>query len=96
MTNFSIDLVKKVARLARIRITDQEASKFSIDLTAIVNEIEILQELDTSQVKPLSNVTEKEMILRKDEVTDGNIVNKVLANAHNANFNCFIVPKVIE
>ena len=96
MNNFSIQLVKKIAKLARIKISDEEASQFSIDLTNILNEMHKLQEVDTSDVEPLVNITEKEIILREDQITDGNILQKVLSNAKNAQFNCYTVPKVIE
>jgi aspartyl-tRNA(Asn)/glutamyl-tRNA(Gln) amidotransferase subunit C len=96
MVDFSSEQVKKLAKLARIKITDEECKKFSGDLSAILTEIEKLQEVDTKGIIPLSNITEKEVKMRKDEVNDGDILEKVLSNAKNAEFNCYVVPKVIE
>lgn len=94
----SIDknIVRKVAKLARIRTTDQEETVLAEELSNIITLIERLNEVKTDGVEPMTSVIEMLAPLRTDEVTDGGIQKKILANApeHTAGF--FVVPKVVE
>ena len=94
----SVDLatVRKVAGLARIAITDAEADALVPELNNILGWIEQLREVDTSSVQPMTAVIPNHLRLRDDIVTDGNIRDKVLANAPQAEHGFFAVPKVIE
>jgi aspartyl-tRNA(Asn)/glutamyl-tRNA(Gln) amidotransferase subunit C len=94
----SVDVttVKKVAGLARIAISDAEADALVPELNNILGWIEQLQEVDTSGVEPITAVIPNTLRLRDDEVTDGDIRDKVLANAPQAEHGFFAVPKVIE
>ncbi|MCK5518213.1 MAG: Asp-tRNA(Asn)/Glu-tRNA(Gln) amidotransferase subunit GatC [Alphaproteobacteria bacterium] len=88
--------VRKVARLARIRINDDGAEVLSGELSNILEMIEQLNEVDTKGVEPMTSVIEMQMPEREDIVTDGGIPEKILSNApdHTAGF--FVVPKVME
>ncbi len=88
--------VLKVARLARIETSDAEAEKLVPQLSNIIGWIEQLGEVDTENVAPLANVVNIELPLRKDEVTDGDCADKVLANAPEDTQGFFVVPKVVE
>ena len=88
--------VRKVAGLARIAISDAEADALVPELNNILGWIEQLQEVDTSTVQPMTAVIPNRLRLRDDEITDGNIRDKVLANAPQAEHGFFAVPKVIE
>jgi aspartyl-tRNA(Asn)/glutamyl-tRNA(Gln) amidotransferase subunit C len=88
--------VKKVARLARIAITEDEAVALEAKLGNIIKFVEQLSEVDTDNVEPLASVVDIELPLRKDEVTDGNIAENVLANAPEETQDFFVVPKVVE
>lgn len=88
--------VEKIARLARIKVTDAEKEKFSQELTDIMQWIEQLQDVDTEGVEPMTSVVDMTLHQRKDEITDGNIQQKVLANAPETAENFFVVPKVVE
>ena len=90
------EAVKKVASLARIRMDDEELKLMAPRLSKIVGFIEQLSELDTDNVEPLANVVDIALPLRKDVVTDGNCVDKILANAPEEAQNYFVVPNVIE
>lgn len=94
----SVDLatVRRVAHLARIAVTDQEAERMTGELNAILGFVEQLGEVDVSGVEPMTSVTPMEMKKRVDAVTDGNKAEDVVANAPATDENFFLVPKVIE
>ena len=88
--------VKKVASLARIAVTDAQVEAMVPELNNILGWIEQLGEVDTSDVQPMTAVIANHLRLRDDVVTDGNVRDKVLANAPAAEHGFFGVPKVIE
>jgi aspartyl-tRNA(Asn)/glutamyl-tRNA(Gln) amidotransferase subunit C len=94
----SVDLatVKKVASLARIAITDDEANRMVPELNNILGWIEQLGEVDCTGVEPMTAVIPNTLRLRDDVVTDGGVRDAVLANAPAAEHGFFGVPKVIE
>ncbi|MCO6385803.1 MAG: Asp-tRNA(Asn)/Glu-tRNA(Gln) amidotransferase subunit GatC [Aliihoeflea sp.] len=94
----SVDLatVRRVAHLARIAVTDQEAERMTGELNAILGFVEQLGEVDVSGVEPMTSVTPMEMKKRADVVTDGGKAADIVANAPASDENFFLVPKVIE
>ncbi|WP_026326003.1 Asp-tRNA(Asn)/Glu-tRNA(Gln) amidotransferase subunit GatC [Sphingomonas sp. Mn802worker] len=88
--------VKRVAKLARIAIRDEEAERLAPELGNILGWIEQLGEVNTSSVQPMTAVIPNHLRLRDDVVTDGGIRAKVLANAPEGEHGFFTVPKVIE
>lgn len=94
----SIDLqtVKKIASLARISVTDGEAQALVPELNNILGWVEQLGEVDVTGVEPMTAVIPNTLRLRDDVVTDGDVREKVLANAPQAEQGFFAVPKVIE
>ena len=90
------DTVAKIAKLARIRIEAEQMEPLAAELSNILGWIEQLNELDTEGVAPMTSVVEVEAPLRKDEVTDGDCRDDVLANAPEAAEGFFLVPKVVE
>lgn len=90
------DTVKKIARLARIHVSDDRLEPLAGELNHILRWVETLDEVDTSDVEPLASVTGHSLPLRTDEVSDGNISDKVLGNAPDAASGFFVVPKVVE
>ncbi len=91
-----IDTVKRVAHLARIAVTDDEAKRMEGELNAILGFVEQLGEVDVEGVEPMTSVTPMAMKKREDVVTDGGKADDVVGNApvHDENF--FLVPKVVE
>ena len=73
--------VEKIARLARIRLADERKEPIAQDLNRILNWIEELSEVDTDGVAPLASVTGHSLPLRRDEISDGDVADKVLSNA---------------
>ena len=96
MSEIDTGTVKKIARLARIRITDAEAEPLSRELTGILDWVEQLGEVDTDAIQPMASPVDAKLVWRTDAVTDGNIQEKVLSNAPRSEFGFFAVPKVIE
>lgn len=94
----SIDLqtVKKIASLSRISVTEAEAEAMVPELNNILGWVEQLGEVDVTGVQPMTAVIPNHQRLRDDVVTDGNVRDKVLANAPQAEHGFFAVPKVIE
>ncbi len=93
--------VKRIASLARIAITDEDAARMAPELGNILGWIEMLGEVDTTGVEPMTAVIPNTLRLRDDVVnadplTGGNIREQVLANAPMAEHGFFAVPKVIE
>jgi aspartyl-tRNA(Asn)/glutamyl-tRNA(Gln) amidotransferase subunit C len=60
--------VRHIARLARLRLTDEEVQKYSGELSAILGYIEVLNELQTEDVEPTAQVTGLTTVVRDDEV----------------------------
>lgn len=94
----SIDLqtVKKIASLSRISVTDAEAEAMVPELNNILGWVEQLGEVDVTGVQPMTAVIPNHQRLRDDVVNDGDVRDKVLANAPQAEHGFFAVPKVIE
>jgi len=90
------ETVKKIASLSRIAITEAEADAFVPELNQILGWVEQLGEVDCSKVEPMAAVIPNKLRLREDVVTDGEIRDKILANAPMAEHGFFAVPKVIE
>jgi len=88
--------VRRIARLARIKITDEEAKSLEKELSQILDWVEQLGEIDTKDVEPMTRVVAQELKKRKDEVTDGEIADDVIRNAPVADDHFYVVPKVVE
>jgi aspartyl-tRNA(Asn)/glutamyl-tRNA(Gln) amidotransferase subunit C len=90
------DTVRRIARLARIRVTDEEAVALEKELSGILDWIKQLDEVDTSNVEPMTRVIPMTLRKRADAVTDGEIAEQVVANAPATEDSLFVVPKVVE
>lgn len=88
--------VKRVAKLARIAVTDDEAKHLESELNTILGFVEQLDAVDVSDVEPMVSVVAVDMKKRVDEVTDGNKAADIVANAPASDENFFQVPKVVE
>jgi aspartyl-tRNA(Asn)/glutamyl-tRNA(Gln) amidotransferase subunit C len=100
------ETVARIARLARLKVPEEELEPLAGELSGILAWIEQLNEVDTNNVAPLASVSDVTLPMREDKVTDGGIAEKVLANApggavyiepddKNAG-GFFTVPKVVE
>lgn len=90
------ETVKKIARLARIALAEDEVPPLVGELNNILGWVEQLGAVDTSGVAPMASVMPGVQPWRADAITDGGIADQVLANAPEAASGFFAVPKVIE
>jgi aspartyl-tRNA(Asn)/glutamyl-tRNA(Gln) amidotransferase subunit C len=88
--------VRRVAHLARIRVTEEDAGALRGELNAILGFVEQLDEVDVTGVEPMTSVQPMAMKARPDAVTDGGKAEDVLANAPAREDRFFLVPKVVE
>ena len=88
--------VRRIARLARIKLSDEDVPRLEGELNSILKWIEMLNEVDVTGIEPLTSVVEVEMKMRDDMVTDGNMADNVVANAPATEDHYFMVPKVVE
>ena len=91
-----LDDVKRVARLARIAITEDEARSALPQLHGIFSLIEQMQAVDVSRVEPMSHAQEISLRLREDAVTETDQRDRLLAVAPAVEAGLYLVPKVIE
>jgi aspartyl-tRNA(Asn)/glutamyl-tRNA(Gln) amidotransferase subunit C len=93
---FSPEKIKKVAKLAKVELSEDEVVMFNDQFSAITKVINKLQEVDTKGITPIHNPSKNSALMRADVVSDGNYVEDILINAPKHAFNCFVVPKVVE
>jgi aspartyl-tRNA(Asn)/glutamyl-tRNA(Gln) amidotransferase subunit C len=88
--------VQYIANLARLQVTNDEAKSYAKDMSSILEYMELLNEVDTSNVKPLEHVIDLDSRFRKDEAKEPLSHEDALKNAPDADSDYFRVPKVIE
>jgi aspartyl-tRNA(Asn)/glutamyl-tRNA(Gln) amidotransferase subunit C len=88
--------VKRIGRLARIRIEEGEVETYRNELNTILGFVEQLGEVDVSGIEPMTSVMPMTLRRREDKVTDGGYPEKIVANAPLTEDNFFMVPKVVE
>lgn len=88
--------VKRVAHLARIAVSDEEAETLRDPLNEILGFVEQLNEVDIANVEPMTSVRPMDMKKRRDEITEGYRAADVLANAPESEDGFFVVPRVVE
>jgi aspartyl-tRNA(Asn)/glutamyl-tRNA(Gln) amidotransferase subunit C len=88
--------VKKIAHLARLRISAEEAEQYAAELSRILGLIEQMDAVDTEAVIPMAHPSESPLRLRADEVSEGDQREKFQAIAPAVEAGLYLVPKVIE
>jgi aspartyl-tRNA(Asn)/glutamyl-tRNA(Gln) amidotransferase subunit C len=88
--------VKRIARLARLAIDDDQAASMEKELNVILAWVEQLKEVDVAGIAPLASVVEQKLKMREDVVNDGGYPDDLLRNAPQAENHFFVVPKVVE
>lgn len=88
--------VKRIGRLARIRIEEDEVAGYQDELNAILGFVEQLGEVNVDGVEPMTSVTPMQLRRRDDVVTDGGYPERIVQNAPLTEDNFFMVPKVVE
>jgi len=90
------ELTDYLQQLGRIRLTPEEAEKTKKDLSNILGYIDMLNELDTSGVEPMSHAFGRTNVFREDNVTNGDSRDDILLNAPESKDGSFLVPKTVE
>lgn len=89
-------LLDKIAHLSRLEFDEKDAEKMMKDMTAIVDWVEKLSEVDTEGVQPLTTMSHEINALREDEVKEHLSHERALRNAPKKDSDYFRVPKVLE
>ena len=85
----------KIAKLTRLKIKDSEIDEFTLQLSSILDWVEQLNEVNTNNIEPLSNISMTELPLREDKENNEDKSNDILSNAPEKLENYFVVPKVV-
>lgn len=94
--------VARLAKLAKLKFSDQEMEVFASKFGNILDMIDKITQVDCSGIEPLTSISKEKILTRVDQVTDGRVQSQLFKNAPGKNallakeVNCFIVPKVIE
>ena len=88
--------VRKVAKLSRLDLSDAEVEEFTGQLSAILDYVEKMNELDTKNVEPLAHCLPVHNVFREDVVKESLEAEKVLANAPQQDGEFFRVPKILD
>lgn len=88
--------VRKVANLARLKVSDDELDSLGADLRAIIGYVEILNEVDCDRVDPMVHAVELQNVLRPDALIESLSRSAALSNAPRTDGQYFLVPAIIE
>jgi len=96
--NLSKDEIQHIAKLARLELSDAELEKYGGQLSAILNYIDQLKEVDTAGVEPTAQVTGLENVLREDVIRDwdGKEIEEALADSPEREDRFIKVKRVIK
>jgi aspartyl-tRNA(Asn)/glutamyl-tRNA(Gln) amidotransferase subunit C len=88
--------VKKVAKLSRLELTEAEVEEFTGQLSSILDYVEKMNELDTTDVEPLAHCLPISNVFRQDRANESLGTEKALANAPQRDGEFFKVPKILD
>ena len=92
----SYEQVKHIAWLARLGLSEEEVEKFSLQLSNILENFEIIKQVDTANVPPATHTIPLQNIFRKDDITKSYSQAEILSNAPKQAENCFKVQAILE
>ena len=92
----SRDEVLHIARLARVSLTESEITRLSEQLSHILENFEILQQVDTTDIPPTAQSVALQSVMREDKVAPSLPPDDILANAPRREGDCFRVRAVLE
>ena len=88
--------INKIAKLARIKLSEEESKDLLKDMNSILDWVEQLNEVNTDSIEPLANISSSILPQRKDESIDVNSSDEILQNSPDKLEGYFAVPKVVE
>ena len=92
----TLEEIEHIAALARLRLTDEEKARYREQLSAVLDYMAKLQQVDTSAIEPTATVLPLSTVLRPDVVTPSLSPEELFANAPAAEAQMFRVPPVLE
>jgi aspartyl-tRNA(Asn)/glutamyl-tRNA(Gln) amidotransferase subunit C len=92
----SYEQVRHIAWLARLGLSEEEVEKLSLQLSNILENIEILKQVDTTDVPPATHTIQLQNVFRKDDVAESYPQAEILSNAPKQEGNCFKVQAILE
>ncbi|MDH4269058.1 MAG: Asp-tRNA(Asn)/Glu-tRNA(Gln) amidotransferase subunit GatC [Dehalococcoidia bacterium] len=92
----SYEQVRHIAWLARLGLSEEEVEKFSLQLSNILENFEILKEVDTADVPPATHTIPLQNVIRKDDVAESYPQAEILLNAPKQEGDCFKVQAILE
>ncbi|MGB5925483.1 MAG: Asp-tRNA(Asn)/Glu-tRNA(Gln) amidotransferase subunit GatC [Dehalococcoidia bacterium] len=92
----SYEQVTHIGWLARLGLSEEEVEKFSLQLSNILENFEILKEVDTADVPPATHTIPLQNVIRKDDVADSFPQAEILSNAPKQEGDCFKVQAILE
>ena len=92
----SRDVVRKVAGLARLKVSEGELDSLVTDLSAMIGYVQVLNEVDTTDVAPMVHAVELHNVLRTDSVVESLPRSEALSNAPRSDGSYFLVPAIID
>lgn len=90
------ETITYVAALAKLELSENEKAKAKEDLGKILDYIDIMNELDTNDMEPMSHAFQMKNVFREDVVTNGDDRENILRNAKKQKDGSFMVPKTVE
>ncbi|WP_066715177.1 Asp-tRNA(Asn)/Glu-tRNA(Gln) amidotransferase subunit GatC [Clostridium sp. Marseille-P299] len=90
------EIITYVAALAKLELSESEKEKAKEDLGKILDYIDIMNELDTNDIEPMSHAFQMKNVFREDVVTNGDDRENILRNAKKQKDGSFMVPKTVE
>lgn len=96
MTELPLDVVRKVARLARLKLSEEEISRMRQQLNETLTYVELLNEVDTADVEPMAHAVEMTNVFRADEPQPSLTRAQALSNAPKSDGRYFLVPAILD
>ena len=93
--NLSREEILKVAQLARLKVSAEELDSLASDLSAMIGYVQVLNEVDTSNVAPMVHAVELDNVLRPDVIVQSLSRAAALSNAPQTDGECFLVPAIL-
>jgi len=88
--------VKKIAKLAQLKLSDDEVFKFQDQLSEVLDYVEVLNELETNHVEPTSQVTGLENVEREDEANNSLTLDEALSQASETEKEMFVTKAIFK
>ena len=94
--NLTHDIVRRVARLSRLKLKDEEVTKLAAELSQVLHYVDQLNELDVTNVEPMAHAIELTNVFRADEPRPSLPREAALANAPKSDGKYFLVPPILD